>query len=390
MDAKYLALAPALWPAFVKAELSFDLQSQRYDTSYQIYQEESDRIAVESWYLRGNVGLTESTSLRFQYLRDAISGASPSGVQPGGLQPFYIELEDVRTGILAALSQQFGDHTVELEVSRSKESDYLSYGFALSDKWELNQKNTTLTYGVNYLDDDVRVIGIDDQKKRSYDLFAGVTQIIDKNTLVSANLTLGLNKGYLNDQYKVIQRTDVVQFDDGMGGFIDIPVVNAYAENRPSSRQREVLQLQGTHFFEDANGALDAIIRLSHDDYGVFSQSLHVEWRQAFGDKWEVSPFVRYYRQNAADFFTNTLDQVPITDPPDYPTGSGPNYSADYRLSSLDALSLGLRMRYQISGTIAATAAYERYQMTGVGSDQAPAAAYMTANIYTLGFTAEF
>ncbi len=390
MNPKYLALAPALWPSSGKAELSFDLQSQRYDTSYQYYQEENDRIAIESWYLRGDVNVTESTSFRFQYLRDAISGASPSGVQPGGLQPFLIELEDVRTGILAALSQQFGDHRVELEVSRSKESDYLSYGFALSDKWELNQKNTTLTYGVNYLEDDVRVIGIDDQKKRGYDLFTGITQIIDKNTLVSANLTIGLSEGYLNDQYKVIQRTDIVQVDDGMGGFIDIPVVNAYAENRPSSRLRQVLQLQGTHFVESANGALDAIVRLSNDDYGVFSQSLHVEWRQGLGDKWEISPFARYYRQNAADFFVNTLDQVPITNPPDYPTGSGPNYSADYRLSSLDALSLGLRMRYQITGTMAATATYERYQMTGVGSDQAPSAAYMTANIYTLGLTAEF
>lgn len=390
MQSRYLIFGPALFPISVQAEFAFDLQNQRYDTSYQFYQEESNRIAVESWYLRGDIDVTESTSFRFQYLRDAISGASPSGVQPGGLQPFLIELEDVRTGILAALSQQFGDHRVEMEVSRSKESDYLSYGLALSDKWELNQKNTTLTYGVNYLDDDVRVIGIEDQKKRGYDLFTGVTQIIDKNTLVSANLTIGLNRGYLNDQYKVIQRTDIVQLDDGMGGFIDIPVVNAYSENRPSSRLREVLQFQGTHFFEEVHGALDAIVRLSNDDYGVFSQSLHVEWRQSFGDQWEVSPFARYYRQNAADFFTNSLDQVPITNPPDFPTGSGPNYSADYRLSSLEALSLGLRTRFQINESIAATATYEFYQMNGVGSEQAPSAAYMTAHIYTLGITAEF
>jgi hypothetical protein len=390
MNPKYLALAPALWPSSGKAELSFDLQNQRYDTSYQLYQEESDRITVESWYLRGDIDITESTSFRFQYLRDAISGASPSGAQPGGLQPFLQQLEDVRTGIMGALSQQFGDHRVELEISRSKESDYLSYGLALSDKWELNQKNTTLAYGINYLDDDVRVYGIDPQDKKSYDFFTGVTQIIDKNTIVTANLTIGFNQGYLNDPYKSIQRTDIVQFDDGLGGFIEVPVVNTYAENRPDSRMREVLQLQGTHFFEDAHGALDATLRLAHDDYGVFSQTLQVEWRQACGEKWEITPFARYYRQNAANFFHNTLDGVPITNPPDYPTGSGPNYSADYRLSSLDALSLGLRVRYQLSENVAATAAYERYQMNGIGSDQAPSEAYMAANIWTFGFTAEF
>jgi hypothetical protein len=47
-------------------------------------------------------------------------------------------------------------------------------------------------------------------------------------------------------------------------------------------------------------------------------------------------------------------------------------------------------VRYQLSENVAATAAYERYQMNGIGSDQAPSEAYMAANIWTFGFTAEF
>ena len=195
---------------------------QVYDYSYQLYQEDSDRIDVESHYIRGKVDITDSTAVRFQWLHDAISGASPTGALPGSSQPFLSEVEDVRTGILGAISQQFGDHRVELEISRSSEHDYDSRGYALSDKLELNQKNTTLSYGINYLDDTVKVYGLGNHLKNSYDLFTGVSQIIDKDTVVSANLTLGYSDGYLNDPYKVVQRNEVVSIPDGLGGTIDV------------------------------------------------------------------------------------------------------------------------------------------------------------------------
>lgn len=390
MKKSYIVWTPGLLPLVSPLGATEILDSQRYDFSYQIYQERADRIRIESYYLRTQFDLNSDTTIKLQYLRDAISGASPTGVLPGNAQPFLTELEDVRIGVLGALSHQFGDHRVEFEFSRSSEDDYLSYGFALSDKWELNQKNTTLTYGLNYVDDEVAVFGRSDQDKKSYDLFAGVTQIVDKNTTVSVNLTLGYSEGYLNDPYKLIQRTDVFSVPNGMGGTIDFPVVNVYAENRPDSRFRQVLQLQGKHFFEDADASLRVTMRLSNDDYGVFSQMAEIDWRQAVGDAFEINPFIRYYQQNAADFFTNTVDDVPIENPSTTPDGSGPNYSSDYRLSSFNALSLGVRLRYQFSENISASAAYEYYSMTGQGSDQAPAQAYATADIWTFGLSAKF
>jgi hypothetical protein len=78
-------------------------------------------------------------------------------VQPGNSQPFLSTVEDVRTGILGAISRQVGDHRLELELSRSSEDDYFSRGIALSDAWELNPKNTTISDGINYLNDKVDV-----------------------------------------------------------------------------------------------------------------------------------------------------------------------------------------------------------------------------------------
>lgn len=386
-----LVLFPLILPATSSAS-PWMPENQRYDTSYQLYDESDDRIRIESFYLRGQLDFETETMFRFQYLNDAISGASPTGALPGSVQPYYAEVDDVREGVLAAISQQFGDHRVELEVSRSVEEDYRSTGVALSDTLELNQKNTEVSFGFNYLDDTVVVPILGNKSKDSYDLFAGVNQILDKNTVVSVNLTLGFNDGYLNDPYKIIQRTDVEEVPDGLGGTIEVPVVNIYRENRPDSRFRQVLQFEGRHYVEPAHGALDAALRLSNDDYGVFSQTFQLEWRQEIGEKFNVVPFFRFYHQNEADFFMQSLDGVPVATPAADPDGSGPNYSADYRLSSFNAISGGVRLYYHFNDAITASAAYERYAMSGTGGSaaQSQSQAYIDADIWTFGLSAEF
>lgn len=379
-------LVPLLCPGL---RADGEVLPQQYDYSYQLYQEDDDRIRVESHYIRGSIELNDETSFRFQWLNDAISGSSPTGALPGSAQPYLSNVDDVRTGILGALSRKFGDHRVELEISHSSEDDYISRGLTLSDVWDLNQKNTMITAGFNYLNDSVLDTLGTYQDKDSYDFFAGVTQIIDKDTVFTANLTLGYAEGYLNDPYKVVQRTDFISFPDGSGGTVFIPVVNIYGENRPDSRFRQVFQLEGTHYFDEASGALDATLRFSHDDFGVCSQTAEIEWRQEIGTNLVVIPFVRYYHQNAADFFVNTLDGV-VSGPP---TGNGkPNYSADYRLSSFTSVSGGLRLKYQFNDHFATTAAYERYVMNGTGdsADHSQGFAYPSADIWTIGLSATF
>ena len=391
MKPRHLTLAPLLVPTLKAAEQVPLPDAGRLDYGYQLYQEDGERIRVESSYVRGRIDLTADTAFRFQWLRDAISGSSPTGELPSEAN-YLKEMHDVRTGILGALSQQFGDHRVELELSRSEESDYWSNGYALSDTWDLNQKNTTLSFGINYLSDKVAVPSIANQDKTSVDFFTGVSQIIDKNTVVSANLTVGYNHGYLNDPYKVIDRHEVLTLPDGSGGFIDIPLVTPYAENRPNHRLREVLQLEATHYFEGPSAALDAVLRLSHDDYGVFSQAIQLQWRQPVCSHVEVMPYLRYYHQCAASFYMTSLDGLfPLSyTPPDHPDGSGPNYSADYRLSALEALSLGMRLSYTINTHFSLNASYERYSMNGVGGNQAPSSSYPSANIWSLSAFAKF
>jgi len=383
-----LLLLPLVAPAASHADLLADRQ---FDYGFQYYDEGPERIQVESHYLRGRIDLDDHTSFRFQWLRDAISGASPTGALPGSVQPFLAELEDVRTGLLGAISRKFGDHLLELEVSRSSEEDYFSRGVALKDVWDLNDRNTTLTFGINYLDDIVAVPGSDNRTKHTWEFLAGVTQILDANSLVTASLTLGTAEGYLNDPYKSIQRTDLISIPDGDGGTIEFPVVNLYPENRPDSRFRQVLTLGGRHYFAKLHGALDGTYRYSHDDFGINSHTILIEWRQEIGHRLDVIPYLRYYRQSEADFFMNSLDGLPLGTPPAFPDGSAPHYSADYRLSSFDAISAGLKLNWRLNETFTASAAYERYEMSGNGgASSSPAAAYPDADIWTIGLTAAF
>jgi len=394
MKPRHFVFAPLLLPTISPTSTAAESESKLFDTSYQVYQEDNNRMGITSYYLRQSIDIDADTTFRFQYLRDGISGFSPTGFLPGyesqGLN-FLDKVTDVRTAVLGALARQFGDHRAELELSSSDEHDYKSAGVALSDAWALNQKNTTLSFGINYLSDKVSVAGIQAQGKRSLDFFTGVSQVLDKNTVLTANLTLGDVNGYLNDPYKGLQRSETYSYDDGTGTIVVVPYVTGYPENRPNRRFRQVLQLEGTHLFDPVNGVLNAVYRVSHDTFGVFSQCIQVEWRQAIGEKFEVIPFYRYYRQSAANFYMQTLDGVTINSPNIfYPNATAPYYSSDYRLSALDSESIGLRLRYQFNDTFSGSIAYERYQMGGRGGNPAPKAAYPNASIWDFSVSAKF
>ena len=292
----------------------------------------------------------------------------------------------MRTGILGALQYSTEDQRIELELSKSEESDYFSTGISLNYEKDYNLGNTIVALGVNYLDDVVKVPLLEDEKKDGYDVFAGITQVLGKNTIISADLTLGYAEGYLNDPYKVVQRNEDFVIAPG----ISVPIVNIYRENRPDSRFRQVLHQETKHYFESLKGTLKAAFRLSNDDYGIFSQTAEVEWRQEVNDKLLISPFYRFYNQNSADFFVQTLNELNIDSPADEPNGDGPNYSADYRLSSLQATSIGLKIFYQLNDKLSISGAYEHYTMKGVGIDTAPSEAYPTANTLSISAQLKF
>ena len=310
---------------------------------------------------------------------DTISGATPTGepVDPATGQVPLSQMHDVRKAWTADYSRQFGRTNVALGVANSRESDYVSTGFSLNTLTDFNQKNSTLLLGVSGTSDDVKVFyQAARASKHTVDLIAGVTQLLDENTSLVLNLSYGSASGYLSDPYKLIEKnTELLP-----GLFLPL----TFIENRPDSREKWVGFASLNHSAPALKGAVEASYRLYHDTFGITSHTLAAAWLQRLGDEVILSPSVRYYTQEAADFYRVSLDGTAIS-PGTRPNPAGPFYSADYRLAAFDSWTWGGKVVWTPKPAFQADLAWESYRMTGRDSVTS-ASAFPKAGIVTLGF----
>lgn len=345
---------------------------------FQNYQEESDRIRVVSHYVMFEYDFDTLTSLRTRALVDTITGATPSGQPPASAgEPVPLAtLEDERRAVVTELKRTFGGTTLAGEFAYSDEDDYLSRGYSVTLSREMNQKNTQLQAGFSYVDDDIQpAFFTTPRRKLSHDFLIGVTQLLDPNTTLTANLTYGTATGYLSDPYKIVRKSTEV-----LPG-LTLPLT--FPENRPARREKAALFLEARRFFDSWRASLEASYRYYEDDHGIESDTVEVAWFQHVGDRLVVRPAVRFYRQNAADYYFADLDAISIQ-PDDEPDSSTAFYSSDYRVSAFDATTVGLQFIYSVDDAWSIDLTIERYDMRGrdaVTSDSA----YATANTITVG-----
>jgi hypothetical protein len=294
-------------------------------------------------------------------------------------------MEDVRRAGYIEPTFKFGRHTITPQFSYSKESDYKSLGLSLNYSLDLNQKNTTLLFGVGQNLDTVRPnFWNQSKRKNSTDVLVGVTQLLGPHTVLNVDLTIGTSSGYLADPYRI------VQFDNPLDGFdqpLGYPVTAA--EVRPTHKTKQVFFASLTQYFDSLNASAEGSYRFYHDSYGIFSDTLQVAWFQKLGSHFVLSPSVRYYRQTAANFYYPSVTSP--GDPGYDPFGTVPKYySADYRLAELDSWTLGFKVMYKFNDHLHFDLAYQRYFMEGNDGGKTAASAFPKANIVTLGLGARF
>ena len=259
------------------------------------------------------------------------------------------------------LIKTWDSHTFGVQFAYSTESDYVSKGLALRDAIDFNQKNTTLLLGISANHDLVQGFYQPDAvTKDSYEGMVGVTQLLDPQTFVTANVTLGQSSGYLTDPYKVSELNGTL-----------VP------EKRPDSRNKQIAYLALNHFIEPADASAELSYRYYHDSFGIMAHTVSFAWYQKLGEHFIVRPMLRYYQQGAADFYA-----VRFADAPEY-------YSSDYRLSELSAVGYGLKLIWKPSKLVSFDVDVERYQQQGrdgVTSQDA----YPAATIIMMGATLWF
>ncbi len=249
-----------------------------------------------------------------------------------------------------------------LGMSISLENDFTSLSVNARWQHDLNQKNTTLTLGINIELDEIDAVGgtpnpLTDmllQSKKSgsetrkvTDLVIGVTQIIDRSSLFQVNYSTSSSDGYMTDPYKFVSVVD--SFGE--------PVIQLF-ESRPDTRSRQSIygkykkMLSGTDIFTTS-------YRFMTDDWEVKSKTLDFTYRYKMGNGYFIQPHLRFYRQTSTDFYRYFL----------LDSESVPEFvSADYRLGELMTKTLGFKFGRETNSNNSWSVRLEYFQQTGESS----------------------
>lgn len=356
--------------------------SARADNSvayyYEDYSEENGRILVQTQSSSADQDLGPYAHIHLTGTIDAVSGATPTGepAPPGSEQVNMTDIHTRRKAWSGDFSYQLGNINIDGGFADSREPDYVSRGWSLSTLTDFNQKNTTVRFGVAGTDDNVEVFFLPEYlPKRTNDAILGVTQLIDPLTVVTFNVTFGRATGYLSEPHKFVSKSIEI--------FQNIFLLEDFGENSPNERNTGTAYASINRAFPNLHGALEGSYRFYSDTFGIVAHTLEADWFQHLGTRFILKPSVRFYQQTAAHFYYYNLDDTSII-PVRVPTGAGPNYSSDFRLSAMRNLEYGMSAIWNVADRVQVELAYKRYTMWGTDG-VTPESAYPTANITTVG-----
>lgn len=381
------------------------------DSSYSNYQESNGRMSIQAFQNDASLQWGEKASFRVNTTLDYIGGGSnPMNLsQKGGASPvFYwgknnyygkrygdMELSqathgpyqgqsggihDQRLSVDGTLNVKLDDLTLGVGGGNSTEWDYISNFFNLDARWDINQKMTTLAAGFGYASDTVWADGGNQGQihqqytngqsiggdKNTYQGLLGLTQVLDKSSLLQLNLTVSNSSGFLSDPYKSVWVNNI----PGTNWFNPVNTfcrqsqpfsfqANLCADNRPGARtQSAVLMRYVRNFAELDAAALHLDYRFYSDTWNIDSHTFEASWLQPLPFDLMLTPHVRYFTQRSAYFYQGVYDS---------PTADG-LYSSDYRLASFGAISGGVRLNKHVLENFQIGAGVDIYQRThGMG-----------------------
>jgi hypothetical protein len=343
---------------------------ETYNSEFQYghYSESNGRMQVNIYDGAISAPIGKSMTASVSLVRDIIAGASPvyntrdaqgniSQVLSGASPTSYCEKSicEQRDGISGNLTKFLDMGSLSFGGGYSREHDYASKYFNSGASLDLNKKLTTLNFaasvafddiqpspsgytGLKYIDPDFKA------HKTSQQYLLGVSQIINKDSLMQSNMTFGYHSGYLTDPYKQV---NVFGKYDSNGTLFDIyPNSGIIQEVRPGDRFEWAWLNQYIRNFDQFNhAALHTDYRFSTNTWGINAHTFETSWYQPIKDGWMVIPRFRYYSQDQADFYQPVFDGVVnISNPNVLSTLEGVSaYSSDYRLAGFGTLSGGIK-----------------------------------------------
>ncbi|MGB4498725.1 MAG: DUF3570 domain-containing protein [Methylococcaceae bacterium] len=273
--------------------------------------------------------------------------------------------------------------SLDLGAGTSAENDYNSSFGNIGGRLDFNQKLTSINFGASYTESDTEALLDHDAypylekssfngrvknqilrgKKTDWAGSLGVTQILNKSALIEGSVGYTSSNGYMSNPYKAVE---ILFIDPNKTadeeGKIDA-TMRAFLENRPEKRQQWTENLRYVQHIDALDAALHLDYRFYHDDWDIQAHTISGDWIQPLGDGWSITPRVRYYSQNAANFYTPYLVSKQSEK---YDTKLLPkNYSSDVRLSGYGALSGGVTINKKFAKGLELQAGAEYYTHEG-------------------------
>ncbi|MDP3331354.1 MAG: DUF3570 domain-containing protein [Methylococcaceae bacterium] len=315
------------------------------------------------------------------------------------------------------LGYEWDEAAIDVGGGISIEKDYESRFGNIGGRLDFNQKLTSLTGGVSYTNSDTNarmdhdafgyidasaytpkyLKPLDDGtqghllsgNRQDWAANLGLTQILYKDALVKFGAGYTRSTGYMANPYKVVSVFFVESADplanDEIGPFNGVPSstipyvgsIKPFLEQRPNVRDQWNFSTGYVQYINPLDAALHFDYRFFHDDWGIDAHTFEADWVQPLGSGWTVTPRLRYYTQDAADFYTPYLiskqpkksfkqdaDDNTVETP--YDASKLPaHFSSDHRLSGYGALSGGLVLTKQFAKGLTLEAGFEYYNHKG-------------------------
>ena len=278
----------------------------------------------------------------------------------------------------------------------SIEHDYLSRFGNLGGRLDFNRKLTTLNWGLSYTTSqthaqEMNYVGYSNYPtssqalnflngdRQDYSLNLGLSQVLTKNSLLTAGFGFTSSNGYQANPYKGVNIITMTP-SATMAGYWMESGYNIMAERRPGERAQFTWNSSYLHYIEALAATAKLDYSFFHDDWGINAHTFELEWRQTLGGGWSFTPRGRYYSQTAADFFTPYLIN------PTQQQLKTSSYSSDQRLASYGALSAGATLGRDFARGLTFELGFEYYAhasdltLDGKGSGSYMDFSYYVAN----------
>ncbi len=213
-------------------------------------------------------------------------------------------------------------------VSSSTEFDYQSFGANAGYSVKTKDRNGEFTAKIQAFMDQVKMIlpvelrtGENDAGTEARNTFAGslsYSQVVNRN-------------------FQIMLLADIIK----QNGYLALPFHRVYfdgsvhQENLPDSRLKIPVALRANYFLGD-NIIIRTYYRFYTDDWGITSHTIDLEVPVKISPFFSVSPFYRYYSQDAVKYFKGY----------GLHNGTEEFYTSNYDLSKFNSNFLGLGFRF--------------------------------------------